>query len=159
MPDRCSDFGVGSQLRAHSAKHHPAAKSNWAQTPISRASTLHAISTIAFSAYATCAWGQFPLNFPTVHVIASASAGAASRPETIMAMAREMGVRAQFPVRLADLLRHWWFGNWDPTPISLHRRHRLTPTGQAIPDTGHRFFARTAPPPPLIACRHSGRFK
>ena len=58
-PKRCSDFGVGSQLRSHSLTTHSSAKSNWAQTPISRASTPASSKAIAASAYSTGSAGQF----------------------------------------------------------------------------------------------------
>ena len=70
-----------------------------------------------------------------VAAVAAAVAGAAPQadPEPAPTMAREMGVRAQFPVRLVVLRLSSRTGNWDPTPISLHRWAPMagsSPTGQ-----------------------------
>ena len=67
---------------------------------------------------------------------AAAVAGEAPQAdlEPASTMAREMGVRAQFPVRLVVLRRSSRTGNWDPTPISLHRCPPSTgssPTGKS----------------------------
>ncbi len=58
-PERCSDFGVGSQLRSHSLTTASSAKRNWAQTPISRATTRASSKTIAASAYSTGSASRF----------------------------------------------------------------------------------------------------